>query len=115
MPSLSPATWAVMVQPWDLVAGPLVRRIADKGQQDYVDPQLRLHADYWESALAASEWFAGAAFTAADIMMSFPLEVARTRAGLNTSRPNLTDWLERIHARPAYAAALKRGGPYSYA
>lgn len=28
MPSLSPATWAVMVQPWDLVAGPLVRRIA---------------------------------------------------------------------------------------
>ncbi len=27
MPRLSPATWAVMVQPWDLVAGPLVRRI----------------------------------------------------------------------------------------
>lgn len=29
MPRLSPATWAVMVQPWDLVAGPLVRRITD--------------------------------------------------------------------------------------
>jgi glutathione S-transferase len=73
------------------------------------------HLDWLESELATRDWFAGDEFTAADIMMSFPLEVARTRAGLDTSRPNLTDWLERIHARPAYAAALKRGGPYSYA
>ena len=27
----------------------------------------------------------------------------------------IIDWLERIHARPAYAEALKRGGPYAYA
>ncbi len=73
------------------------------------------HLDWLESELATRDWFAGDEFTAADIMMSFPLEVARTRAGLDSSRPNLTDWLERIHARPAYAAALKRGGAYSYA
>ncbi len=73
------------------------------------------HLDWLESELAARDWFAGDESTAADIMMSFPLEVARTRAGLDSSRPNLTDWLERIHARPAYAAALKRGGAYTYA
>lgn len=73
------------------------------------------HLDWLESELAARDWFAGDAFTAADVMMSFPLEAARSRAGLDASRPNLTDWLERIHARPAYAAALKRGGPYAYA
>jgi glutathione S-transferase len=72
------------------------------------------HLDWLESELASRDWFAGDEFTAADIMMSFPLEVARTRAGLDASRPHLTDWLERIHARPAYDAALKRGGPYSY-
>jgi len=72
------------------------------------------HLDWLESELASRDWFAGDEFTAADIMMSFPLEVARTRAGLDASRPNLIDWLERIHARPAYDAALKRGGPYSY-
>ena len=73
------------------------------------------HLDWLESELAARDWFAGDEFSAADIMMSFPLEAARARAGLDESRPNLTDWLERIHARPAYAEALKRGGPYAYA
>ena len=73
------------------------------------------HLDWLESELAARDWFAGGEFSAADIMMSFPLEAARQRAGLDDSRPNLIDWLERIHARPAYAEALKRGGPYAYA
>jgi glutathione S-transferase len=73
------------------------------------------HLDWLENELAGRAWFAGDAFTAADIMMSFPLEAARSRAGLDASRPHLTDWLERIHARPAYAEALKKGGPYAYA
>jgi glutathione S-transferase len=48
-------------------------------------------------------------------MMSFPLEAARGRAGLAEGRPRLIDWLERIHARPAYGIALTKGGPYAYA
>ncbi len=72
------------------------------------------HFDWLESELADRDWFAGDAFTAADVMMSFPLEVSRSRAGLGPERPNLSDWLERIHARPAYAAALARGGPYAF-
>src|SRR3546814_4864328 len=51
-------------------------------------------------------WFAGDAMTAADIMMSFPLEAARHRAGLDARRPATIRWLETIHARPAYQAAL---------
>ena len=73
------------------------------------------HLDWLESELSERDWFAGDQFTAADIMMSFPLEVSRGRAGLDSERPNLVDWLERIHARPAYAAALQKGGPYAYA
>ena len=48
-------------------------------------------------------------------MMSFPLEAATLRGGLNASRPRLWDFLQRIHARPAYAEALQRGGPYAFA
>ena len=73
------------------------------------------HLDWLESELSGRPWFAGEEFTAADIMMSFPLEISRDRAGLGAERPNLADWLERIHARPAYAAALQKGGPYAYA
>lgn len=46
--------------------------------------------------------------------MSFPLEAARARAGLDATRPKLVDLLHRIQARDAYQPALQRGGPYSY-
>jgi glutathione S-transferase len=76
---------------------------------------IRVHLDWLESELASRDWFAGDEFSAADIMMSFPLEVSRGRAGLGPDHPHLADWLERIHARPAYAEALRKGGPYAYA
>jgi glutathione S-transferase len=76
---------------------------------------LAVHLDWLETELASRPWFAGDDFTAADVMMSFPLEAARQRGGLDADRPNLTDWLERIHARPAYGHALEKGGPYALA
>jgi glutathione S-transferase len=80
-----------------------------------IQKMLDDHLDWLESELAERDWFAGDEFSAADIMMSFPLEASRSRGGLDESRPHLIDWLERIHARPAYAAALQKGGPYAYA
>ena len=80
-----------------------------------IQKMLDSHLDWLETELATRDWFAGDEFTAADIMMSFPLEASRARGGVDESRPNLIDWLERIHARPAYGAALARGGAYSYA
>jgi glutathione S-transferase len=76
---------------------------------------FRQHLDWLESELASRPWFAGEEFSAADVMMSFPLEAARQRAGLGPAHPGILDWLERIHARPAYAEALRKGGPYAYA
>jgi len=73
-----------------------------------------VHLDWLDAELAGRPWFAGDDFTAADVMMSFPIEAARSRAGAGT-RVNLMDWLERCHARPAYARALAKGGPYAYA
>jgi glutathione S-transferase len=81
----------------------------------YVDGQIALHLDFLEKELDDGPWFAGNEFSAADIMMSFPLEAATARGGLNASRPNLSNFLSRIHVRPAYQRALRRGGPYAYA
>ena len=80
-----------------------------------IQPMIDVHLDYVESELSQRPWFAGDEMTAADIMMSFPLEAARSRAGLGPSRPHTIAWLDTIHARPAYQAALARGGPYAYA
>jgi len=91
---------------------PIARRIAERVQTGFVDPQIDLHLTYMEDELGKSAWFAGNEFTAADIQMSFPLEAAAARGGLDQRRPKLMRFLERIHARPAYKAALEKGGRY---
>jgi glutathione S-transferase len=100
-----------------LLAMLVVRRLGLLGRpaRGPLQKMFDRHLDWLESELASRPWFAGDEFTAADVMMSFPLEAARHRAGLGETRPNLIGWLERIHARPAYRAALSRGGPYAYA
>jgi glutathione S-transferase len=99
--------------PMPFFAKPIARAISGKVLKDFVMPNIERQLAYMEDELARAEWFAGAAFTAADIQMSFPLEVAATRGGLDARYPKLTDFLARIHARPAYARALERGGPYA--
>jgi glutathione S-transferase len=100
-----------------LLAMLVVNRLGILGRpaKGAIQKMLDVHLDWLESELATRDWFAGESFTAADIMMSFPLEACRHRAGLDGRRPNLIDWLERIHARPSYGTALQKGGPYAYA
>ena len=91
---------------------PIARGIARKVKSRYIMPQIAQHLSYLEGELGKSAWFAGAAFSAADIQVGFVLEVAAMRAGLGGKYPALTAFLARIHARPAYRRALERGGPY---
>jgi len=77
-----------------------------------IRPMLDLHLDYVESELSERPWFAGDTLTAADVMMSFPLEAAAKWAGWNANRPATSDWLNRIHGRDAYTRALEKGGRY---
>jgi len=91
---------------------PIAKGIAGKAKAGFVSPNIRTHLDFMEGELGRSDWFAGTEFTGADIQMSFPVEAARARGGLDESRPRLMAWLARIHARPAYQRALERGGPY---
>jgi glutathione S-transferase len=97
--------------PMPFFVKPIVKGLSAKVRSSYVDPQIRLHLDWMESELGKSAWFAGDAFTAADIQMSYPVEAASLRGGLDSARPRLMDWLARIHARPAYLRALAKGGP----
>jgi glutathione S-transferase len=94
------------------VLRPVAKLLLGRVNEAYLRPQLERHLDYMDDELRRSMWFTGEEFTAADIQMSFPLETARQRAGLDRTRPRLWAFLERILQRPAYRAALERGGPY---
>ncbi len=93
-------------------AKPIAKAIAGKAKSSFITPNITAQLDFMEGELGKSEWFAGDAFTGADVQMSFPVEAAQARGGLDASRPKLMAWLARIHARPAYKKALERGGPY---
>jgi glutathione S-transferase len=98
--------------PW--LIRPIASAIARSVDKTLVTPNLIANIDFWEAALTKQPWFAGVDFSAADIMMSFPLEAAASRAGADV-KPHTMKWLQTIHARPAYQRALALGGPYAYA
>ncbi|MBE9190883.1 glutathione S-transferase [Gloeocapsopsis crepidinum LEGE 06123] len=99
-------------QPLPFFIRPIARLIASRTKSSFIEPQITQHLNYLEAELGKSLWFAGEEFTAADIQMSFPIEVAAARAGLDATHPKLISFLDRIHARPAYQRALKQGGTY---
>ena len=91
---------------------PVVRAIADKVTAQFIRPNVDNLLAFMNSELAHTPWFAGDAFTAADIQLSYPLQAAQARGALDARHPRLLDWLKRIEARPAYQRALVAGGPY---
>ncbi|MDJ0920589.1 MAG: glutathione S-transferase [Henriciella sp.] len=93
---------------------PVVKGVARKAQDGFVDPRLTEHVEYWEASLAATGWFVGDQFSAADIMMSFPLEAVGSRFPMQRYK-TIRNFLNRCHDRSAYQSALERGGPYAYA
>jgi glutathione S-transferase len=94
---------------------PVANLISKGVQSKLVDPQLADHLAFWNRELSKDGWFAGAAFSAADIAMSFPVEAGMTRMKSMGDVAAVRHYLEAIRARPAYQRALERGGRYDYA
>ena len=99
--------------PMPFFAKPIAKAIAGKIKTAFITPQMTTHLDYLESELRQNTWFVSDLFSAADIQLSFPIEAAAARGGLDSSRPRLMEYLKRIHARPAYKRAIEQGGAYS--
>ena len=61
---------------------------------------------------AKHPWFGGAEFSAADIMMMFPLNVATALNIVDVAQfPNVAAWKTKIEARPAYKRMLAKARP----
>ena len=99
--------------PMPFLARPVARRIADAVMSSFVQPNLDRHLAFMEQELQPSGWFVGDALTAADVMMSFPVEASLLRGDGAVVAPRLARFLETVRARPAWRRALERGGPVS--
>ena len=99
--------------PMPFFVRPVARGISHKVKSSFIDPNLIRQFDYADAELGRSAWFAGEELSGADIQMSFPLEAAASRGGLDIKWPRIMAFLARIHARPAYRKAIERGGDYA--
>jgi glutathione S-transferase len=77
--------------------------------QPRVDSEIANNLSYIEHGLEGHDFFVGNALTGADIQMCFVLEAAGARL---EPYPASVAYRDRMHARPAYARAIERGGPY---
>jgi glutathione S-transferase len=100
--------------PMPFFVKPVAKQIVQGLRTSFLDEQIATHMDFIESELVRSPWFAGPEFSAADVQMSFPLEVAAQRVPQQAARRATAGFLSRIHARAAYQRALQAGGPYAY-
>ncbi|WP_291686750.1 glutathione S-transferase [Bradyrhizobium sp.] len=79
-----------------------------------IDSEIANHLGYIEGALKGKEFFVGTSLTGADIQMSFVGEMAKVFDRLGPY-PNLSAWLSRMHARPAFQRSVEKGGAYRFA
>ena len=79
--------------------------------QPRISEQLASQFAYMESELSPSGHFVGDDWTGADMMMSFPAEIA-VMQGQGASYPKLAAFVAAIHALPAWQAAREKGGAY---
>ncbi len=77
-----------------------------------INSELNNCLSYMSAALGGRHFFVGTAFTAADVQLTFVLEAAAV-SGTLSDYPKLATYLEEMHARPAYARAVQKGGPYT--
>ncbi len=79
-----------------------------------IDSEMANHLGYVDGALKGKEFFVGKSLTGADIQMSFVGEMAKVFDKLGPY-PNLSAWLSRMHARPAFQRSVEKGGAYRFA
>ncbi|MEZ5929210.1 MAG: glutathione S-transferase [Parvularculaceae bacterium] len=101
--------------PMPFFAKPIAKKLTNALREAYLNHTTKALFDYVESELGKRPFLAGDELTAADIIMSFPLEAAQTRVEAAKNRKNIPAFVKKLHARPAYARALEKGGPYAYA
>ncbi len=98
--------------PMPFFVKPVAKGIAGKVRASFLDANVKRNLGFMEETLSESKWFGGDRFSAADVQMSFALEAAEVRTDLSSDYPHLAGFLQTARARPAYKAALDRGGHY---
>ncbi|RKQ69633.1 glutathione S-transferase [Litorimonas taeanensis] len=111
MPMLTfEAVFGVLKKRVPALLRPLIKTVLGKAEDSFVKPRLKLLMDKAEADLSRHKWFAGDSLTAADIVMSYCMESAKSRGYVTEAHINCQRWLDQMHSDPAYQAAMAKDG-----
>lgn len=101
-----------MMPSWMMEMVVTMLSVADSPVTTSLRSRLNTAFDIVETRLGEAVYFAGSSFTAADIIMLFPLTTMRLFAPRDLAPyPNILAYLQRIAMRPAYQRAIKKADP----
>ena len=90
----------------EIVIGPILT----KALSSFAEPRMKTLMQLAERDLEHAPWFGGDHLTAADIVLSYPLESANKRGYISAAHPHCKAWIERMHAYPSFIAAKEKDG-----
>jgi len=90
---------------------PVTNGVANTIESSFLKRNFKIHYDFLESQLATSpdngSFLCGKNLTAADIMMSFPMEAGQSRSGMTKAQyPKIWAYIDQLHQRPAYKRSV---------
>ncbi|KAI8812635.1 glutathione S-transferase III [Cladochytrium replicatum] len=94
------------------IISPIINAVFNRIKANLIHPSLQKQLAFVEVHLEKNDFFCGNSFTGADAMMSFSVEAALKRVPAFVG-PKTRAWLEKVQARPTWAVALEKGGPYA--
>lgn len=92
---------------------PIINGVASKIESSFLQRNFKIHYDFLEGQLASSpdggNFLCGKDLTAADIMLSFPLEAGKGRSGFSEQQyPKIWAYIDRLHEREAYKRSVQK-------
>jgi glutathione S-transferase len=105
----------IKLSPMPFFIKPIAKKIANTVIKSYIDPNIKDNLNFIEAHLNKNEWFSGAQFTGADILMIFPLEAGIERIKDNSVYPMILNFIRKVQSKETYQKALTKGGKYDFA
>jgi glutathione S-transferase len=89
-----------------------VKEAAESPVTARIRERMKQMLTFVDTELGVGPWFAGDAFTAADVMMVFPFTTLRNFLDYDLAQyANIVAYVARVGVRPAYRKAMSLAGP----
>ena len=105
---LMEAVFQILISRVPFVLRAIVRGVLNQASTRLIKPRMESLIAIAEKDLGDKPWFGGDELSAADILLSYPMESARSRGYITADHKNCHAWFERVEKHPSYQQAREK-------